>query len=142
MLKLTDGAPRKHLISMTPLIDVVFILLLFFMLSSTFKQTQQIDMQMAGATAKATLSDSVSHRMQLLADGRIRLADQTYSSGSTALLAKVADIASNQEVVYLAAVNTVAVQQLIAFIDWLSMQQVNNIKLAESVAAGTHDEAH
>ena len=36
---------RKNFISITPLIDVVFILLLFFMLSSTFSKMKQIQMK-------------------------------------------------------------------------------------------------
>ncbi|MBL4761375.1 MAG: biopolymer transporter ExbD [Gammaproteobacteria bacterium] len=41
LLDLVD-TPRRQLISLTPLIDVVFILLLFFMLSSSFIQWREI----------------------------------------------------------------------------------------------------
>lgn len=34
----------KNLVSLTPLIDVVFILLLFFMLTSSFSQFRQIEL--------------------------------------------------------------------------------------------------
>lgn len=42
-LDLTAPARRRK-ISLTPLIDVVFILLLFFMLSSSFMQWRQLDL--------------------------------------------------------------------------------------------------
>ncbi len=38
---------KRRLISLTPLIDVVFILLLFFMLSSGFTQWRQMDITAA-----------------------------------------------------------------------------------------------
>ncbi len=41
---------RKH-VGMTPLIDVVFLLLLFFMLASTFDKYAEIDLKVAGAGA-------------------------------------------------------------------------------------------
>ncbi|THK40217.1 hypothetical protein E8Q33_15080, partial [Methylophaga sp. SB9B] len=40
-------AAKRRLISLTPLIDVVFILLLFFMLSSGFTQWRQMDITAA-----------------------------------------------------------------------------------------------
>jgi len=39
---------RKRLVSMTPLIDVVFILLLFFMLVSNFQQWRTMPLNLAG----------------------------------------------------------------------------------------------
>jgi biopolymer transport protein ExbD len=40
---------RRQLISLTPLIDVVFILLLFFMLASNLTQWRRIDIETAAA---------------------------------------------------------------------------------------------
>lgn len=40
-------APRARRISLTPLIDMIFVLLLFFMLSSTFSQLGEIDLAVA-----------------------------------------------------------------------------------------------
>jgi biopolymer transport protein ExbD len=51
---------RRKLISLTPLIDVVFILLLFFMLSSTFTRWHQINL------ASASSSDSQTPDLRIL----------------------------------------------------------------------------
>ena len=40
--------PRRRLISLTPLIDVVFILLVFFMLASSFSQWRVVDLVVGG----------------------------------------------------------------------------------------------
>jgi len=54
LLNLADDGRRRNLISLTPLIDVVFILLLFFMLSSTFMKWQQMTLQAATSTTSQT----------------------------------------------------------------------------------------
>lgn len=45
---------RRKMISLTPLIDVVFILLLFFMLSSNFTRWHQINVQSATSSESQT----------------------------------------------------------------------------------------
>ncbi|MCL6284225.1 biopolymer transporter ExbD [Ruegeria sp. 2012CJ41-6] len=47
--------------SMTPLIDVIFLLLLFFMLSSTFSRFAEIEL--SSATASASAPDKPSERI-------------------------------------------------------------------------------
>jgi len=59
--------PRKRRLSMTPLIDVVFILLLFFMLASSFIEWREIDLSMAGESA-VTSSDEPPVVIQLSQD--------------------------------------------------------------------------
>lgn len=49
-MRLESTAPRRRLISLTPLIDVVFILLVFFMLASSLTHWQSVGLD-APATA-------------------------------------------------------------------------------------------
>ncbi|MFA7556058.1 MAG: biopolymer transporter ExbD [Spongiibacteraceae bacterium] len=66
--------PRKR-ISLTPLIDVVFILLMFFMLTSTFNQWKAIDL-VSGAASETPLainSDSPPQLLILHQDGLLSL---------------------------------------------------------------------
>ena len=44
--------PRRHSIGLTALIDVIFILLLFFMLTSTFTRWRAVDLQVPDAGAR------------------------------------------------------------------------------------------
>lgn len=41
--------PRRRAVTLTPLIDVIFLLLLFFMLTTTFTRTGEIRLTAAGA---------------------------------------------------------------------------------------------
>ncbi len=45
--------PRRRPISLTPLIDVVFILLMFFMLTSTFTRWKAVDLRLPVASSDA-----------------------------------------------------------------------------------------
>lgn len=47
-------ARRKSTISMTPLVDVIFLLLLFFMLSSTFSKFAEVELSAASGGGVAT----------------------------------------------------------------------------------------
>lgn len=55
--------PRRKL-SMTSLIDVIFLLLLFFMLTSTFSKFSEVELS-AGGTGAAALSDASPLFLQL-----------------------------------------------------------------------------
>ncbi|MGM0412317.1 MAG: ExbD/TolR family protein [Pseudomonadota bacterium] len=63
----TRTAPRRRLISLTPLIDVVFILLVFFMLASTFMEWRLIDLQIGGEGGGEV--DPSAARIHLTAEG-------------------------------------------------------------------------
>jgi biopolymer transport protein ExbD len=62
----------RQLISFTPLIDVVFILLLFFMLASSFLKWHSIDLNIPAETAAGT-SQEGALLVRLHADGRLDL---------------------------------------------------------------------
>ena len=51
-MQLGIPSPPKRRLSLTPLIDVVFILLLFFMLASSFIEWREIDLNVAGSNTK------------------------------------------------------------------------------------------
>ena len=50
---------RRSLVILTPLVDVVFILLVFFMLAANFSDQRVIDMLTPAAAKEATEADSV-----------------------------------------------------------------------------------
>ncbi len=70
-------AGRRALISLTPLIDVVFILLVFFMLASSFLDWRAIDLN-APADAKARGAMTGALLIEVRTDG-LRLAGETVS---------------------------------------------------------------
>ena len=79
--------PRRRL-SMTSLIDVIFLLLLFFMLTSTFSKFSEVELASAAGSAQAAPSQARPIFLQLDAEGlRINGRDHTLASLAEALAA-------------------------------------------------------
>jgi len=72
-----EVAPRrKRSVSLTPLIDVVFNLLLFFMLASSLAQWSGLELATGSETASN--EDIPAADIYLLGDGEFRYDEQTY----------------------------------------------------------------
>ena len=65
-MRLEATAPRRRRASLTPLIDVIFLLLLFFMLSSTFSKFGEIEL--TGATASSIAEQPAPIYLRLRGD--------------------------------------------------------------------------
>ena len=72
---------KSRKISLTALIDVVFILLMFFMLTSTFSQWKAVDFHSPVTTDKP--DDSQPLMLILRADGSMSLTDGSLELGAT-----------------------------------------------------------
>jgi biopolymer transport protein ExbD len=75
-VKFGSGPRRKDLINITPLIDVVFLLLLFYVVTSTFLERSGLDLTLpAASTAEAARRDEVTIELDARGgtwlDGRI-----------------------------------------------------------------------
>ena len=80
-LNSTLKSKRRRLpISLTPLIDVVFILLVFFMLASSFQKTRSVEL-IPPKEGKATLTQLEDLPITIKVDGKDQYlsGDQTYS---------------------------------------------------------------
>ncbi|MBD5772126.1 ExbD/TolR family protein [Marinomonas colpomeniae] len=65
-------------INLTPLIDVVFLLLIFFMVSTTFNQSTELTIDLPTATSQAPSSDrSKNVELVITADGQYVINGQT-----------------------------------------------------------------
>ena len=63
-------------VNLTPLIDVVFLLLIFFMVSTTFEHQSRIQIELPEATAEATKPDDESLEIIIDAQGRFFLGEE------------------------------------------------------------------
>lgn len=68
--------PRRRPISLTPLIDVVFILLMFFMLTSTFTRWKAVDLRLPIASSDA--SPKKPQALLLHTDGSLSLRGRSF----------------------------------------------------------------
>ena len=87
-MKFGEQRPTGRLISLTPLIDVVFILLVFFMLASSYLDWRSVDLTVSSGMATATSAEQAI-LISLRTDGSIAVgsepvAKQTLRSVMTA----------------------------------------------------------
>jgi biopolymer transport protein ExbD len=129
-LKLSEKTKRrKAVISLTPLIDVVFILLVFFMLASSFMDWQSISLDTAAAS-HASVSESeekpfiVEVRQQvLMVDGEsLTLAE---------LIAKAQSRGTLTQPVSLQPMADTQVQQLVDVLDALNNAGIKPLNLLD-----------
>ncbi|MGB3810001.1 MAG: biopolymer transporter ExbD [Parvibaculum sp.] len=73
---------RRGLFSLTPLIDVVFQLLIFFMLSTTFMHSQTLTVSTPSQSAGALPQDANVVEIWLMADGSTRVAEKPVTADS------------------------------------------------------------
>jgi biopolymer transport protein ExbD len=117
---------------MTPLIDVVFILLLFFMVSSSFEVNKQLSLNTAPhGQGKSGLTVS----MLMQSSTQVRLNGVSYQIGSKALAEVVEELVANKQSLVLAAKDYISVQEVIKLIDWIKAKGLNQLNLAVSVAS-------
>ena len=60
-------------INLTPLIDIVFLLLIFFMLSTTFVDTRQLPVELPTASSKAKSDSPDVTEIRIAADGSMQI---------------------------------------------------------------------
>lgn len=75
-MNLQPGDTDEPDINLTPLIDVVFLLLIFFMVSTTFEHQSRIEIELPEATADATQQEEETLEILIDAQGRYFLGDQ------------------------------------------------------------------
>ena len=75
-MNLQRSDPDEPEVNLTPLIDVVFLLLIFFMVSTTFEHQSRIQIELPEATAEATKPDEESLEIIIDAQGRFFIGDE------------------------------------------------------------------
>ena len=69
-MNLQPGDEDEPEVNLTPLIDVVFLLLIFFMVSTTFEQQSRIQIELPEATATAAETEDETLEIVIDAQGR------------------------------------------------------------------------
>jgi biopolymer transport protein ExbD len=126
-----DVAPRrKRSVSLTPLIDVVFNLLLFFMLASSLAKWSGLEL--ATGSEAASTDDIPAAEVYLLADRELRYADQNFSLDE--LAARLASELNAERIssVILRAGDGVRLHDLIESFDQLGHAGIKALALGET----------
>ncbi|MFN4262596.1 MAG: ExbD/TolR family protein [Thioalkalivibrionaceae bacterium] len=111
--------PRRALISLTPLIDVVFILLVFFMLVSSFVHQAALPLSTPIESRTATSVESPPLQVILRTPGRVELNGNDYALDDLSLALSAALADHPTRAVTLRVRDSVSVQATVAALDIL-----------------------
>lgn len=121
------SSPVKRSIGLTPLIDVVFILLMFFMLASSFKHPGGMELRVPAAAATSSLSNSISLRIAV--DELVWIDGVSYAADD---LQPTLAALSNADASVLVRVQTdegVKLQQLVDVLDMIGLAGLSNVSM-------------
>lgn len=121
----------KRAISLTPLIDIVFILLLFFMLASNFQQWRSIKLNTPGVSAAPPSTERRVLQLLLHADGSLELEGQTLLMGQLPVRLEAYLDSDPQPGVIVLPDKDVALQTLVSVFDMLQSAGVRQLTLGE-----------
>ncbi len=125
-----SGRPRtKQELNVAPLIDVVFLLLIFFMLASTFLKPEAIDLMLEGSSTGGNAAEEMLN-IEVVVDGTIRLNGLRLSMPQleTELASRIQGDQTRPVTIKAAA--EVPVQTLVSIMDRVRAAGTNNLRLA------------
>lgn len=76
------AASRGAVVELTPLIDIVFQLLIFFLLTATFKDHATLDVELARAKSQSRSEDQQKVVLTIAKDGRFELEHEIMEAGA------------------------------------------------------------
>lgn len=87
--------PEELDVNITPLVDVVFLLLIFFMVSTTFDRQSELNIELPEASGEITESEVVDVEIFIKQDGKFIINDNAVSSNIDSLLRALREAAGD-----------------------------------------------
>ncbi len=84
-------------VNITPLVDVVFLLLIFFMVSTTFDRQSELNIELPEASGEITESEAVDVEIFIKDDGQFIINDIAVSSKIDSLLRALREAAGDNK---------------------------------------------
>ena len=119
-------------ISLTPIIDVVFILLIFFMLATNFQSFNKTDIKLSNESASVSQSDKRIYLIEFNKDGEFTLNKQSLSQRK--IKAAILDSKKNDEefMVVLKGSKDTDIQDVLNIIADFKISNINEITIGIS----------
>ena len=116
-------------ISLTPVIDVVFILLIFFMLASNFNKIGEIDMDMTKETNSTSKEDIKLIKLLIRQDETVISDGKVYDDNELVTMIKHLTKDSSKYSIILTSKEDVTYQRFLYLMNFLKNNEINNINL-------------
>ena len=116
-------------ISLTPIIDVVFILLIFFMLASNFNKIGELKMDMSKETSQSSKEDIKLIKLAVEQTNSVISNDKRYADDEVLTMIRLAIKEANRYSIVLTAKNDVTYQRYLTVMNYLKKNKIENVTI-------------
>ena len=116
-------------IEITPLIDIVFILVIFFVATSKISESQFLNIDLPESNYLESNADDLNNQIIVKSNGEIIIGSKTYQSDGINLEMALLDNLTVENVVILSIEKKVYHEQTIAIMDLLQKNNFTDIKI-------------
>lgn len=116
-------------IEITPLIDIVFILVIFFVATSKISESQFLNIDLPESNYLESNADNLNNQIIVKSNGEIIIGSKTYQSDEINLEMALLDNLTVENVVILSIEKKVYHEQTIAIMDLLQKNNFTDIKI-------------
>tara|TARA_Y100000389_G_scaffold204998_1_gene261786 strand:- start:399 stop:788 length:390 start_codon:yes stop_codon:yes gene_type:complete len=116
-------------ISLTPVIDIVFILLIFFMLASNFNKVGEINMDMTKETSQSSNKETKIIKLLIREDQTVLTEGKVYDDNELLSMIKVAIKDVQKYSIILTSKDNVTYQRFIGILSYLKLNDIQNVSI-------------
>ena len=116
-------------ISLTPIIDVVFILLIFFMLASNFNKVGELDMNMSRESTQSSDDDIKIIKLLVRQDQSVVSEGKIYEDNDLPTMLRLAIKDASKYSIILTAKNDVTYQRYLSLMSMLKDNKLDNVSI-------------
>ena len=116
-------------ISLTPVIDVVFILLIFFMLASNFNKIGELKMDVTKESSQASNQDIKLFKLKVRQDNSVLSNGKVYEDKDLLSMLKLATKEESEYAVVITANKDVTYQRYFSIMSFLKDNEIENITI-------------
>ena len=116
-------------ISLTPIIDVVFILLIFFMLASNFNKVGELDMNMSRESTQSSDDDIKIIKLLVRQDQSVVSEGKIYEDKDLPTMLRLAIKDTSKYSIILTAKNDVTYQRYLNLMSMLKDNKLDNVSI-------------
>ena len=129
-MKISHAKTKRNIISLTPLIDIVFILLIFFMLASSFAEWQFIELGI-GEASEIRADSSRSSIIKLNSDGSYMLNNKQKDVEEIVAIVRERCRINTDHPIIIQPLKGVKLQSLVSLLDMINEFANENVSLAK-----------
>ena len=116
-------------ISLTPVIDVVFILLIFFMLASNFNKVGEVNMDMTKESITSNKEDIKVVKLLVRQDQTVLSEGKVYDDNELLNMLNIAIKDADKYSIILTSKDDVTYQRFLNLISYLKTNELNNVSI-------------